>query len=146
MKNRSAIMKTVPTENKLFLGEGERVKRRPDGYGGNNNRRVAKGVHPSLSLYQFYHNRGRNNFVTWPLLVIILSFILSLPSPRVLPFLAPRPLTPRIIPPSRSPNYFAWQRAWGRGRLPPFQPMGMLISARSSVITSPLSFFFFFFF
>lgn len=38
MKNRSAIMKTVPTENKLFLGEGGGLMD-----GGNNNRRVAKG-------------------------------------------------------------------------------------------------------
>lgn len=59
MKNRSAIMKTVPTENKLFLGEGGGLMD-----GGNNNRRVAKGVH--LSPYQLYYNRGRNNFVTWP--------------------------------------------------------------------------------
>lgn len=31
----------------------------------------------------------------------------------------------------------------GEGRLPPFQPMGMLISARSSVITTPFSLSFF---
>lgn len=54
-------------------------------------------------------------------------------------------MTPRIIPPSRSPNYFAWQRAWVGGGAPSFQPMGMLIS-RSSVITSPFPFSFILFF